>query len=130
MLEWQSDGEVKGEVAVEVVVEDGVVVAVVVGGVDGLHAGIETDDEEVGVHAETDAVADGYLLPEFADAEGAAGLVVVGADGPDVAGIDKGGSTELPEELGSVFEAEVELDVARLVEEVDAFVLAVVGAGA
>ncbi len=119
----------EGEIAVEVGVCDGVVVFARVCGVDGLHASIEADDEEVGIHAQSDAVADGYLLEEGVEAELSPWLVGVAAYGPDVACIDKGGSAEFPEEFGAVFEAEVELDVARLVEEVDALVFAVVLAG-
>ena len=129
-LERQSYGEVEGKVAVEVVVKDGVVVAACVGWVDGFHAGIEADDEEVGVHAETDAVAHCDLFPESAEVELAARLVFVGTDCPDVTGIDKGGSTEFPKELRTIFEAQIKFEVARLVDEVDALVLAVVGARA
>ena len=126
-LEWQSHSKVEGKVAVEVVVEDGVVVAASVRRVDGFHTGIEADDEEVGIHAETDTVAHGDLFPEPAKLEFALRLILVGTDGPDVTRIDKGGATEFPEELGTVFEAQVQFEVARLVEEVDALVLSVVG---
>ena len=110
-LERQSYGEVEGKVAVEVVVKDGVVVAACVGWVDGFHSGIEADDEEVGVHAETDAVTNCDFFPEGVEVELTSRLVFVFADSPDVARIDESGSAEFPEEFGSVFETEVELDV-------------------
>ena len=101
----------EGKVAVEVVVENGVVVSAGVGRVDGFHAGIEADDEEVGVHSETDAVTNCDFFPEGVEVELTSRLVFVFADSPYVACIDEGGSAEFPEEFGSVFETEVELDV-------------------
>ena len=101
----------EGKVTVEVVMKDGVVFSSGVGRVDGFHAGIEADDEEVGIHAETNAVTEGYFFPECAETELATRLVFIFSDGPDVAGIDKGGSAEFPKQLGSIFEAEVKFDV-------------------
>ena len=124
--EGHSDGEMEGEVAVVVVVCDGVVVASAVGRVDCFHAGIEADNEEVRIHAESKSVAGCDLFDEGAEAELAAWLVFVFTDGPDVAGIDKDGSAKFPEEFGTVLKTEVELDVATLVQEVDAPVFAVV----
>ena len=125
-LERQSHSEVEGKVAVEVVVEDRVVVSAFVGRIDGFHTRIEADDEKVGIHAEADAVAHGDLFPEPAKLEFTLRLILVGTDGPDITCIDKGGSTEFPEELGTVFEAQVQFEVTRLVEEVNALVFSVV----
>jgi len=117
----------EGEVAAEDGMGDGVVTSTVVGGVDGFHACIEADDEEVEVHTEAESVGDGYLAVEAVEAECSAWLVGIVADGPDVTGIDEEGSVELPEEVGAVFDAEVELEVARLVDEVDTTVGTIVG---
>ena len=102
--EWQSDGEVEGEVAGEIGMDEGVMGAPCVGGIDSLHAAIETEDEEVKGEAETEAVADGDLAIERVKTEFPFGLVVVTADSPDVAGIDEECTIEFPKEVGAVFE--------------------------
>ena len=117
----------EGEVAAEDRMDDGVAVASVIGWMDGFHAGIEAKDEEVEVHTETESVGYGYLAIEVVETEGASRLVGIVANGPDVAGIDEEGTVELPEEEGSVFDAEVELQVTRLVDEVDTAIGSVVG---
>jgi hypothetical protein len=38
---------------------------VIVDGIDGLHTHVETKNEIVEVQAESQAIADGYLFPEF-----------------------------------------------------------------
>ena len=128
--EWQSDGKMEGEVSVEVGVGDGELFLAFEGRIHCFHARIEAHDEEVGVHAESHSVAGSNLFPEGVELKFSSWLVVVAADGPDVAGVDEGGSAQFPEEFGSIFDAEVELYVARLIEEVDALVLSVVCAGA
>jgi len=117
----------EGEVAAEDGMGDGVVTSTVVGGVDGFHACIEADDEEVEVHAEAESVGDGYLAVEVVETECAVWLVGIVANSPDVASIDEEGTIELPEQEGTVFNAEVELEVARLVDEVDTTVGTIVG---
>ena len=97
-------------------------VGVAVGGVDGLHAHVETQDEVVEVEAQAQTVGHGQLLVELVEAELSAGLFGIVAQRPDVARIDEGSSIELPEEEGAIFEVEVELHIARLVDEVDAAV--------
>ena len=127
ILEWETYGEVEGEVAVKIVVEDGVMIATCIGGIDGFHTSIESNDEEVRIHTETYTVADSNLFGKCIQMECTLRLVFVFADGPDITSIHKGGSTEFPKELGTIFKAEVELEVARLVEEVDAPVFPLIG---
>lgn len=88
----------------------------------GFHSGIESQNEEIEVESETYAVAHGYLLVELVEAECTARLFGIFAYGPDVSGIDEECAVELPEQICSIFEVDVELYVARLVDEVDVLV--------
>ncbi len=129
--EGQTDSEMDGKVALETRMDDGEMVASVgVGRVDGLHARIEAEDEIVEVETDAQPVGHGYLTPELIEAELPTGLVGIVAEGPDVAGIDKGGTIDFPEQMGSILDVHVELDVARLVDEVDAPVGTLEGAWA
>ena len=119
-LERHSHSKVEREVALEAWMCDRVVAVVVgIGGMDSLHAGIEPQNEVVEVETKAESVRDGYLSPKLIEAELPARLVLVVADGPDVARIDEGRSVQLPEEMGAILHVEVELDVARLVDEVN-----------
>ena len=118
----------EGEVALELRMRDGEMpVLVGIGGMDGFHAGVEPKDEVVEVEAKAEAIRDGNLPPELVEAELAAGLVVIVANSPDVAGIDEEGTIEFPEEEGTILHAEIELDVSTLVQEVDLSVCSLVG---
>lgn len=123
-----ADGEVEGKVAAEVGVHQRIAVAPLAGRVYGLHACVEAQDEEVEVEADADAVGHGYLTIETVEAELPAQLVHVVAECPDVAGIDIDCSLQFPEELGAVFDVDVELDVARLEHEVDVAAIRLVAA--
>ena len=105
------------------------IVVGLVGRVDGFHAQVEAQDEILEVEAHASPIAHRQLLEEMGDAELSSRLVGIVAQGPDVAGIDEQGPAELPEELCAVFGIQVNLHVARLVDEVDASVLLLVLAG-
>ena len=107
--------------------DERIVIATVIGWMDGFHTCIEADDEEVEVHAEAESVGYGYLAVEVVETECAVWLVGIVANSPDVASIDEEGTIELPEQEGTVFNAEVELEVARLVDEVDTTVGTILG---
>ena len=118
----------EGKVSVEVRMSDRVVLAWrIVSRVDGLHTCVKAEDEEVEIETKSNAVADGDLLVELVEAEFPFGLVGILSDGPDVTRIDKDGTIDFPEEEGTVFRTEVELDVSALVEEVDLSVGTLVG---
>ena len=119
-LERQTDGKVEGIVATELWMNNRIVlVTLLVGGIDGFHAQVETQDEEIEVETKSQAVTDGQLAGQVLETELSARLFVIFAQRPDVTGIDEEGSAELPEQLGAVLHVEVELHVARLVDEVD-----------
>ena len=98
--------------------------------IDGLHAAVEAQDKIVEVEAQAQSVGHGYLLVEAVEAELSAGLVGVVARVPHVAGVDESRPVELPEEVRAIFHAHVQLEVARLVDEVYLAVLALVAARA
>ena len=97
LLERHAYGKVESEISVKVRVSDRVVLSSRIGRIDGFHAGIEADDEEICVHAETYSIADGNLFEECVEMEFSAGLVFVFAYGPNVSSIDKGCAAEFPE---------------------------------
>ena len=73
--EGKSYGEMELEVAAEAGMQNGIMlVGVAVGGIDGLHAHIETQDEIVEVEAQAQTVGHGQLLVELVEAELSAGL--------------------------------------------------------
>ena len=130
-LERQADGEVQREVALEAGINDGeVLLGGGVGRIYCLHAAVETQDEVVEVETNAQTVGNGQLPPEGIEAELPARLFRIFADGPNVAGIDKCGSVNLPEYVGTIFQIQVQLHVARLVDKVDAPVLALERTGA
>lgn len=121
-LERQTDSKVDREVALEVGVDDGIMLGTRVGRVDGLHTTIEAEDEVVEIEAKTKAIGNGDLTPEGVEAELTARLILVITHRPDVTGIDKQGTVYLPEHMAAVLGIHVELDVTRLIDEVDATV--------
>lgn len=96
-----------------------VLLLVLIGGIDGFHTHIETQDEIVEVKTYSQAVSHSYLLVELIQLELSAWLLFVGTKGPDVAGIYEERTLELPEQRRAVLGIEVELQIARLVDEVD-----------
>ena len=123
--ERQSDSKVQTEITPEVGMDDREMTAAVgIGGIDGLHASVESENEVVEVETHAQTVGDGYLAPEGVELELSARLVAVVAQGPYIARVNKERAIELPEDVGTIFGIEVELDVARLVDEVDAPVVA------
>ena len=95
-----------------------ITVATRVLGIDSLPAPIQTNDEEVEVHAKTYTVGHGKLLVELIELKLAPGLLFVISEGPDVASVNKGCPTKLPEETRAILDIGIELDVARLIQEV------------
>ena len=70
MSEGKSDCEVQCKVALEVRMNDDVVVGSGgCGGVDSLHASVETQDEVVEIESESQSVTDGNLSVEFVPSE-------------------------------------------------------------
>lgn len=119
MSERHPDCKVECEVSREVRMQYRVVFpAVVVCGRDGFHSGVEPEYEVSEVQSQTDAVSYGDLFVEAVEAELSSRLALVVAHGPDVSGIDEGRAVEFPEEWGAVFDVQVELYVACLVDEV------------
>lgn len=96
----------------------------------GLEAEVKAQDEVVEVEAQAGAIGCCELAGDILEVKHSARLIGIGMDGPDIAGIDKEGSVEDPEELDAVFDREVEAYVATLVDEVGHGIAAVVGAGA
>ena len=99
-----------------------------VGWINRLEASVETEGEEVERQTKSYAIAHSDLLIELAEIEAAARLVSVFMNGPDVACVNEERSVDFPEKERAVLNACVEFDVARLVDEVDAFVVTVVSA--
>jgi len=126
-LERQSYGEVERKVATEHWMGEGVAVTSMISWMDGFHTGIKAENEEVEVHAKANSVGYSYLAVEVVQSEGSTWLVGIVANRPYIAGIDEEGTVELPEKEGAVFDAEVKLEVTRLVDEVDATISSVVG---
>ena len=86
------------KVALEVWVYDDVVVrSGGCGGVDSLHASVETQDEVVEIESESQSLTDGNLTVEFVPSEHSAGLVGIILDVPDVSGVDERRSLKFPE---------------------------------
>ena len=96
-----------------------VLLLVLIGGIDGFHTHIETQDEIVEVKTYSQAVSHSYLLVELIQLELSAWLFIVGTKGPDIAGIYEERTLELPEQRRAVLSIKVELQIARLVDEVD-----------
>ena len=120
-----------GKIALEVGMDNRIALrAAGVGRVDSLHAYIEADDDEAHVEAHAGSIGYSNLAPEVVGEELPARLVVVVVDGPDVAGIDKEGAVEFPEEVGTILNAAEEAYVARLVDVVDGAVASDVAAWA
>ena len=67
--------------------------------IDGFHAHIETQDEIVEIHTESQAIAYGYLFPELVDLELSSGLVLIVSQCPDVSRIDKQSPVHFPKEM-------------------------------
>ena len=99
-----------------------------VGRIDGLHTHVETQDEVVEIQSDTHTIRRGYLLIELVYLKLPVWLVGIVAKRPDVTRIHKQGTLELPEERGAILGIQVELQVTRLVDEVDASVIALVSA--
>ena len=120
-LERQAHGKVERKVAAEVRVEDGVMLVIaLIGRIDGLHSAIKTENEVIEVESQAKSIRISYLLVELIPLELSAWLVGIVAERPDVSGINERRAVELPKEMGTKLNVEVELHVARLIDEVNA----------
>ena len=97
------------------------------GGVHRLHAAVEAQDEIVKVQAKPQAVGDGNLSVERVPVEESVLHAGVGASVPDVARVNEECAVEFPEKEGAPLCAEVQFEVARLVDEVHSATLSAVG---
>ena len=110
----------EGEIAAELRVNDGEMLLLGgIGGVDSLHTHVEANNEIVEVQTDAQTIADSQLVPELRELKLSARLLFVFTQGPYITGIDEQGTTKLPEQIGTILEIEVELHIARLVDEVD-----------
>ena len=80
----------KSEIATEPRIHDGpVLLAAVVGGINGLHAHVEAQDEIVEVEPDAYSVGHGYLVVELVERELSLGLTAIVAYRPDISGINE-----------------------------------------
>ena len=87
----------KGEIALELGMDDRVMsAAALFTRIYGLHAAVETKNEEIKVEAQSQSVGNGYLPVETVKAELPSGLVGIVACVPNISGVNKGGGMEFP----------------------------------
>ena len=96
------------------------------GGIDGFHTQVEANDEIVEVQAQSQTVTDSQIFQDALKLKLSPGLIRIVAERPDITRIDKQRTAELPEQMGPVFEVQVEFQVTGLRDEVDVTVLVAV----
>ena len=62
----------------------------------GFHTGIETDQEEIEIEAETSSIRDGNLFVETGKIEVTVRTALILMESPDITGINKGRHLEFP----------------------------------
>lgn len=87
-------------------------------GIVGFQAEVESEQEVGEVHAQSDAIACGYLSPEGVEMEHSSGLIFVVMYCPDVSGVGKQCAFKHPEKPAAILEIEKQADVATLVNEI------------
>ena len=100
--------------------------AILVCGIYSLHAHIESQDKIVEIEPHAQTVCRSELVIEFSDIKLSSRLVRIFPQRPNIAAIDEQGTVELPKEVGTILDAEVEFEVTRLIDEVDAAVSSVI----
>ena len=86
--------------------------------IDGLHASVEAEDEIIEVQPQAETVCNSHLLIEVFETELSSRLFRITAQCPDVPGIHEGGTIQFPEQMRAILCIQVQLHVARLVDEV------------
>ena len=110
----------QGEVTPEVRMDNGkMATRIRVSGMYGFHATVKTQNEIIKIQADSQPVGHGYLAPKAFQAELATGLFRIIADSPNVARVHKHSPVQFPKQESAILRVEVQLDVARLVNEVD-----------
>ena len=123
MLEGHADSKMEGEIATENGIKQGPMLTLVgVSGIDGLHTHVEAKDEIVEIEAQAQTVGHRNLLIKFIKLKLSTRLFLVVTQGPDISSVDKHGTIKLPEQEGAILHVQVKLNIARLVDEVDAAV--------
>ena len=123
--EGKSYGKVEGEVAAQAGMGEGIVFAgTLIRWVDAFHSHIKAENEIVEVEAKTHSIAHSYLLEEGVISKLSAWLVLVVAQGPHVAGIYKECTVDLPKEVCTIFEIDIQLHITSLVDKVDIAIFA------
>ena len=119
------------EVAFELGMYDWIVVtAVLMGWIYSFHGAVESKNEIAEIEAHAQAIGHSNLAPKGVETELPAGLLLVVAQRPYITGIDESGSIKFPKQMRTPLCAEVELQVARLPDEINAPVGAGEAAGA
>ena len=127
LLERISHRKMEGKIPLEIRRDHRETVASAFHRVDGLHTSVETQDQEVEVEAYTQSVRYGQLLVEAVEPEHTLRIDSLRTDVPDVSGIDEQGTVQFPEQQGPVFKVQVDLDVSRMVDIIDAVGISLVG---
>ena len=120
--EWQTDGEMEGQVTTQVWVYQRIMgfFLRLIGRIDGLHAEVEAQDEVVEVQPETESVTDCQILDHIMDLKLSARLLRIVAQCPNISCISKNSSVEFPEQTGTIFQIDIQLQVTGLGDEIDA----------
>lgn len=115
----------EGEVTPQTGMDNGEMIFIVSfeGGIDGFHTQIETDDKVVEIQTQTQSITHRQILQDALQLELSARLLGIVTQRPDITCIDKQGTAEFPEQVGTVFEVQVEFQVTGLGDEVDITVL-------
>ena len=115
----------KAEVPVQIRMSDRkMLFAVFVNRVDRFHAHVESENKIIEIQSHPQSVGHCYLFVKLIKLELPSRLLSVVSQCPYIAGIDEEGTVELPEEYGSVFQVQVQLHVAGLIDEIDSTVVA------
>lgn len=96
----------------------------------GLEPEVKPQQEICEVHADAEAIGGRYLLVEAVELKHTPGLVRIIMNGPNIAGVDENGPLEYPEQLGTVFHAQYQINVATLIDKIGHRVASIVAAGA
>lgn len=88
--------------------------------IDSLEPPVQTNNEEIQIHAQTYAITYGYLLVKLIKFKLSTRLFFVVAQSPDITDIYKSSSTEFPEEARAVLNVCIEFDITRLIQKVSA----------
>ena len=106
----------EGEIPVKFRSEERILIFSAIHRIDGLHTTVKADYQIVKVKTDTKPIRHRQLLIESVETEGSFFLTFLFMDVPNITGIHKKGTIQHPEQMGTVFDVHIQLDVTGMID--------------